>query len=184
MTYDLSQAKDLSMGGQLIKAGSLVKCKITVDAEKLTGNNNAVHNTTLEVVEGEFKGSKFFDNIFVTGGAKEWGESKMKAIVEFSDNAHVNPAQYRIKSPMDLNGKYALVKTKLENYQKKDGTWGHAAKADTYGSPNPKSPTYPIYEAYRAGEQPWQTDDKPKLPVSVGVVSDASYGHASQDIPL
>lgn len=183
MSYDLSTAEDLKGGNQLIPSGYMVECEIKVGPEKKSDNGNTMHDVELEVCKGPYTGSRFFDNIITSGNAKEWGLGKMKHIVEFTNQAHMNLQYYKINSATELSGRKALVKVKIVPHTNKEGASYLINKPDTYISPRSDSTTSKYYAAWARGEQPWQTDDKPALR-SNEARSNSDFGHASQDIPF
>lgn len=184
--YDLSKAEDLKGGNQLIPAGTIVECSIKISPEKKSPDSgNTFHDAELEVSAGQYNGSRMFDNIMVSGKALAWGQGKMKHIVEFSNAAHLagNERFYKIETPVELSGRRALVKVKIEPHTNKDGKSYLINKVDTYISPRPDSSTYKYYAAWAKGEQPWQIDDRPPLP-NAHVSRGASGGDFHSEIPF
>lgn len=164
---NLMDAEDVNFESTLIPMGTVVKCNVTVGDSRKSQAGNEYADITLEVIEGPYTGSKFFDQIGLVGsdGFVKMGRAKMKYILETTRAAHLKGKEaYEINSIKELSGGTAIVKTKIDTYTDKDGNGRYKNVAAGYGSPRPESSGHAIYAAFAGNEQPWQTDEKPPLP--------------------
>lgn len=90
-------------------------CKIADVKKEITKNNNEVWKLTLEVVEGEYKGRKIFDNLVFT----EKAYSRIKKL--YSAIGGYDLAQARDCETSDILDQVVLVDTCIENYQDNNG---------------------------------------------------------------
>lgn len=192
--YSPEKVEEVSFESTLIPHGTLVKCAVLFDKEsRQTGMNakskNTYYGVTLEVVEGPYAGSKFFDQVAVSGDDGYFlnkGNTFIQYVLENTRKAHeVGGEAYEINSVHELNGGTIIAKVGIKAYDKKDnGGKGLANESLSYATPRPDSGSKAIYQAYIDGEQPWQTDYKPEIHVtkangaSVDSFSNSSHPNA------
>lgn len=166
MGLNVFEAEEVDYESTLIPDGTLVKVVIATDGViKTSQAQNELVNLTLTVCDGRYKGSKFYENIGISGseGFVRLGHSKLKAILETGKGARVRE-DYDIPNFKALNGLKAVVQVKVETYFKNDGKAAYKNTVAKYGSANPASSRNALYIAYENGEQPNQTGYMPPLP--------------------
>lgn len=191
MGLNVFNAKEIDFESTLIPAGTIVPVTIKTEGKIKNGTTNpenAFLDWEMVVNDGRYKGSKFFENVGIAGSEKfvELGHSKLKAVLETGRNARQSQ-DYEISNYGIFNGMQALVVVKIETYQKKDNSYGYKNTVAKYGSSNPASTRYGIFEYYSNGEQPFQTDEKPPLPQTAPRASqgsNASYDYVNEEFGI
>lgn len=181
---NLYDAEEVDFESSLIPDGTLVSCTVLVKKVKTNDKGNTFMDCELVVREGRYKGTKFFDNIGVSGseGFVRLGKSKMKAILETGRNA-LNPADYEFDTNQltnTFNGLQALVRVKVDTYLDKNDVGRYKNVVHSYGSANPDSSRFHLYQSYVKGEQPFQTAELPPLPAPMSRAHPASNAYNPQ----
>jgi hypothetical protein len=185
-TLNLYDAEEIDFESSLIPEGTIVGCTVIVKNMKTSDKGNTYMDCEFIVKDGLYKGSKFFENIGVSGseGFVRLGSSKMKAILETGRGAN-KPADYEVdtqKLASTFNGAVAVVRVKVDFYQK-DGKWHYKNAVHSYGSPRPDSKRYHIFEAYSKNQQPYQTMELPPLPATAPAKQSQYAGSSSYGEP-
>jgi hypothetical protein len=188
MGINVFDAPEIDFDNKLIPAGRIVLVTIETDGEVKSGRNNPDNkylDWKLTVKEGPYAGAQFYENVGTAGGDNfvTLGRSKLKAVLEVGKVAR-KPEDYEINSYKMFNGMQALVVVKVEVGVNRDGKAFHKNTVARYGSSNPASSRFHVFEAYSRGEQPFQTDELPPLPVARSGSVPSNGGHAMQDVPL
>lgn len=192
--YSPEVIEEVAPAGQLIPEGTLVECVYLFDKEarqskpNKDGGSNSFYNVTLEVVSGKYLGSRFYDNIAVSGSEGYFlqrGQTFIQYALEWARQAHQN-GNYMLDNVHELNGKRIGVLVGVKPHTMKDGKQIHVNEAKAYFSPRESSSSHKYYEAWVKGEQPYQTAELPPLTQSNAYngQSNSSFDHATQDIPL
>lgn len=176
MAHSVKPEKEISFASSLIPDGTLVECVIAgSDVPKGNDKGNFTLNWELTVVKGPYKDSRFYDNVGTAGQERyvNLGLMKMSYALEINKQAHTT-GDYNIENHKVFNGMRVVIRVGVEAKQGKDGGWFHVNKAIAYASPRPDSSNYHLWQEYTSGQQPYQTDKLPPLPVA----GKAPGGHA------
>lgn len=195
---DLSKVEEVNFSGGLVPEGRVEMCTVQFDKDKrTTDKGNGYYNVTLEVISGQYAGSKCYDNIAVDGPDGYFlqrGKTAIKYILECTHQAHLKPHFYNVEKMSELNGAKIIVKFGIKPHTTKDGKNILVNEVKAYGTPRDDSSNHKLYVAWAKGEQLWETDalpTPPNAPRSNGVTGHLAAGAAFQaphdlndDIPL
>lgn len=183
---DFSDVEDIS-GSELMPHGTVALFKVKeVGQVRPNSNGKKFFTVTFEVAEGPFAGKEIKENYYLEG--KDFALQKtrifVRYVLETSIDAHKKSKEaYKIASYKSLETGKVIAKVKVKGFYGDSGDWIYANEIDALATPREDSSTFKIYQAYKNGEQLWQSDYKPApAPRSGGVAQ--GYSDARESPPV